>query len=474
MIGGGASGARGCFTRGLCGFGGLSGLLRLRGTARFAGLFAALLPAVAALLSAPLVRLPARLPTRLPALAARLRLRLAAPALWRSGWCSSRGDFNDLALRAVDDLGERQFERERRIGVGADIGVGEGAERGDRCAGLDAVAGRAQLILLRLAERERAFSASQQQEDVAQMGDDLLLEAEEVDRVGLDCAEHGQTAAEVLTQRSGDEFEGARVGAEAERFLGGVERDVVAAGRPELVEQVDRVAQGAGRFAGDQAEGVVADRDRLGVGDGAQASDDVVNGDAAEVVALAAAEDGGFERFGVGGGEDEDDMRGRLFEGLEQGVGGGAGELMDLVDQVDLETGGAGLVVGALAQVADVVDPPVAGGVDFDEVEAERVVAAVEGARAGRDAVDGAGEDACGGGFAGAARTAEEVGVGDFVLPNGVAQGADDGVLSGHAVEIVGAPLAVEDGASHGVKCRRLCAVVVLVGLPDTLRRRSS
>ena len=63
--------------------------------------------------------------------------------------------------------------------------------------------------------------------------------------------------------------------------------------------------------------------------------------------------------------------------------------------------------------------------------------------------VDGFGEDAAGAGLAGAAGPGEEVGVGDFVLQDGVAQGLDDGVLADDAGEALGAPFAVEGGGGH-------------------------
>ena len=425
----------------------------------------------AALLARQLRLLRSALPLLLAlalSLIAPLRLWLPRRALGRGG---GRG-FDDLTRQAIDNIGQRQLERQRGIGIGAHIGVGERAQRGDGHARIGSLARFAQLLLFGLAQGERTFRAGQQQQHVTQVGYDLLFEAQKVDGVGLHCAEHGQPGAELLAQRGADQFERAGVGAEPERLLRGFERYVVAAGGPELVEQVHRVAQRAGRFAGDQPQRVVADRDAFGVGDRAQPPNDVVDGHAAEVVALAAAEDGRFERFGVGGGEDEDDVRGRLFERFEQRVGGRAGQLVHLVDQIDLEAGGAGLVVGALAQLADVVDAAVAGGVDFDQVEAERVRAAVERGGAGRDAVDRAGEDSRGGGFAGATRAAEEIGVGDLVLLDGVAQGAHHGVLPRDVVEFFRPPLAIENGTAHGDSVRpSVCA-----DLPPTEsgRRRCS
>ena len=59
-----------------------------------------------------------------------------------------------------------------------------------------------------------------------------------------------------------------------------------------------------------------------------------------------------------------------LLKGFEQRVGGGVGQLVNLIDQIDLEAGRRrGGIVGALAQVADVVDAAVGGGVDLDQVE---------------------------------------------------------------------------------------------------------
>jgi hypothetical protein len=61
----------------------------------------------------------------------------------------------------------------------------------------------------------------------------------------------------------------------------------------------------------------------------------------------------------------------------------------------------------------------------------------------------GLGEEAPEGGLAGAARAAEEVGVGEAAGRNGVAKRACDGVLAGDFREGLGAPLAVED-FGHG------------------------
>ena len=114
---------------------------------------------------------------------------------------------------------------------------------------------------------ERLVGAALAQQGVAQVGDDLLVEAAEIDGVVLGVGDHGEAGLEVLRQRGLGEFEGARVAAEAEAVDHGVAGDRVAVGGPHLVEQADGVAHGAGRLAGQQAQGVVVDGDALGLGD---------------------------------------------------------------------------------------------------------------------------------------------------------------------------------------------------------------
>ena len=78
--------------------------------------------------------------------------------------------------------------------------------------------------------------------------------------------------------------------------------------------------------------------------------------------------------FGLRGGEHEDGPVGRLFEGLEEGVPGGVGDLVRLVEDDDLVlalVGGAGLDLGG--EEAGVVDAAVGGGVNLFDVEGVRL-----------------------------------------------------------------------------------------------------
>ena len=174
--------------------------------------------------------------------------------------------------------------------------------------------------------------------------------------------------------------------------------------------------------------------------------------DAAEVEALGAADDGGRHLVRVGGGEDEDDVVGRLLDHLQQRVEGVRAEHVDLVDDVDppAQLGRRGQ--RPHHQLAGVLDQAVAGGVDLDDVHgaplADRHAGRAGVARlavvAAVGAVDGLGQDAGGGGLAGAARPDEQVGVGGPVGGHGAAQGGDDRVLAEHLGEALRPPAAVE------------------------------
>ena len=127
--------------------------------------------------------------------------------------------------------------------------------------------------------------------------------------------------------------------------------------------------------------------------------------------------------MGFGGGQDEDDVRRRLLQRLEQGVGGLVGEHVDFVDDIDLVARLVGGIVDLLPQVADIVDAAVAGGINLDHIQGPALGDGLaHGAGIARlalavgEAVDRLGQDARGAGLAGAARAAEEIGVRDAPL----------------------------------------------------------
>ena len=146
--------------------------------------------------------------------------------------------------------------------------------------------------------------------------------------------------------------------------------------------------------------------------------------DQPERVVVGARADRRQHLVGLGGGEDEPQMRRRLLDELEQGVEALRGDHVGLVDDVDLVFAADGREERLLAQVTRVVDAAVRRRVDLDDVDRARpaagqVVAGVAlAARVGDRrllAVERARQDARLGGLAAAARAGEEVGVVDAV-----------------------------------------------------------
>ena len=90
----------------------------------------------------------------------------------------------------------------------------------------------------------------------------------------------------------------------------------------QLVEDADGVAEAAPGRPGDHRERRLGHLDALPRGDAREHAHHLADGRPAEVEALAARQDGGRHLVRLGGGEDEDDVRRRLLEGLQQRVEG--------------------------------------------------------------------------------------------------------------------------------------------------------
>src|SRR5215207_2344282 len=103
----------------------------------------------------------------------------------------------------------------------------------------------------------------------------------------------------------------------------------------------------------DQPKRVDLNRHPLERRDRLQATNDVLGADASEVEPLAARDNGRKELLGIGGGEYETRVRRRLLQRLEEGVCGGASDLMRFVDDVHLRPKLSGRVADALAEIPD-------------------------------------------------------------------------------------------------------------------------
>ena len=227
------------------------------------------------------------------------------------------------------------------------------------------------------------------------------------------------------------------------------------------------VPQRAAGVARHQTERVGLDGDGFLVGDVSQPVEDRLTGQASEVVALAAGDDGGQDVVRLGSAEDEDDVLWGFLQGFEEGVGRLGGEHVGFVDDVDLASALGRHEVDPVTDVANLVNAPVAGGVQLDDVHVAAIVdgdakvalvARVSLLRVG--AIDRFGQYAGGGGFARAAWPAEQVAVANPVLHDGLTQGVGYMLLPSQVAKAAGSPFTVVHlrghiGDGHPGRCRR-------------------
>ncbi len=172
----------------------------------------------------------------------------------------------------------------------------------------------------------------------------------------------------------------------------------------------------------------------------------------------------------------EDHPGRRLLQDLEEGVPRVPRQHMGFVDDVDLEPiflGGG--VHRAFAQVPRIIDAPVGCGVDLHDIQgraagpdplAGLALPARLAVRAAVGAVQSHGQHARHGGLAHAARSGEQVGVGDTVPEHGGTQRIGDVFLRYEFTKPSGTVLPGEGGARHRV------SLLIQRTVPLTLRGR--
>ena len=225
---------------------------------------------------------------------------------------------------------------------------------------------------------------------------------------------------------------------DVEVFDGLLEGDVALRETRHLVEDGERVAHTAIGLLRYHAQGLLLIGDFFAFGHHLQLLDDVGHGHSLEVVDLAAREDGGQDLVLLGRGEDEDDMGGRFLQRLEEGIEGLLREHVDLVDDKDLVAAHLRRDAGLLHELLDLIDTIVGRGIELEDVEGAALfesLATLAGATGlavvgGVLAVDGLGEDARTSGLSHTARTAEEVGVGQFARLDRIAESGGQRVLA--------------------------------------------
>ena len=228
-----------------------------------------------------------------------------------------------------------------------------------------------------------------------------------------------------------------------------------------LVGQAQRVAHGAARGAGQQAQ-------RHGLGSHAfrrqhlsQVGQHGIGWHGAQVELQATAQHRDRHLLRVGGGQHELQVLGWLLQRLQHGVEGGVGEHVHFVDHEDLEAPLHRLVHRLLQQGLHLVHAPVRCGVELGvvhkaagiDIGAGRAHAARRGGDAARavrpGAVQGLGQNARDRGLAHTARAGEQVGVVQPLRGQRIAQGLHHVFLPHHLGEVARTVLAGQDDIGH-------------------------
>ena len=237
----------------------------------------------------------------------------------------------------------------------------------------------------------------------------------------------------------------------AEELQHRLHRHVPLGRRRELVEGRHRVAEAAAGGAGDERERCLGHLDALTFGDGLEVAHDLGEPRSRQHERLAARADGREHLLQLGRAEDEDEVGRRLLDQLQERVERSVGELVRLVEDVDLVAALDRLQDDALADLADVVDPALGGRVHLDDVQRragrDRQACVAGSVRIGSravSAVERLGEDARERRLARSARPREEVRLANVAGRDRVLQRADDGLLADHVVEPLRTIFAVE------------------------------
>ena len=254
----------------------------------------------------------------------------------------------------------------------------------------------------------------------------------------------------------------------AQKRAGIVRMHGAVAKNAQLLQRGERVAHAALGMARHDGERLVVVIETLLLAHVGQAMLDILVADAVEIEALAAREDGLQNLLRVGGAQHKDHVRRRLLKRLEQRVERRRREHVDLVDDIDLVPAAhRGKVDGVDDLLAHVVHAGTACGIELVDIRVValgdelallastvgQAAACTLGARRlGIATQQRLGQDARHGGLARAARSAEQVGVGQASLGDGVLERRDDMLLAHHGVEGERAILSVQrfHGCSPG------------------------
>ena len=380
-----------------------------------------------------------------------LRCRLLRGGYGFTDWLRARPSRHLLAF-GVDlaQLDERQFHQQAFVAAGAVVQVavvaqlhGAVEERQGTLLGLLAIALADAGPHLQQRQSDGIFADQQVAEVRGEAGDEVAA----LEALAQHLVEQQEGVADAVLQQLVGQAEVVFVVQYVEVFDDALVGDAAAGEAHHLVEDGECVAHAAVGLQGDDVQGLGFGGDAFLGGDVGEVGHGVLHADALEVVDLAAGQDGGQDFVLLGSGEDEDGVVGRLLQRLEEGVEGGGGQHVHLVDDVDLVFAYLGRDAYLLHQLADVVHGVVGCGVQlvdvvralFIEGDAGFARVACLAVGSGMQAVDGLGEDAGTGRLAHAARAAEEVGMGQLAGGNGILERRGQSTLADNRLEGGGA-----------------------------------
>ncbi len=169
-------------------------------------------------------------------------------------------------------------------------------------------------------------------------------------------------------------------------------------------------------------------------------------------MALTARENRGRDLVHLCGCQDENGMRRRLLERLQQCIEGRRGKHVHLIHDVDFETALVGCEVDPITQIAHILDTRVGGCIDLDQIketpliERRAVVTNIAWSFVERfiQTVDCLGKQARGGGFPRAARPRKQVRMGDTPTLDCISERTYDVVLTHDLIPCCRSPFAVK------------------------------
>eukprot|EP01107_Rhizomastix_libera_P001546 TRINITY_DN12539_c0_g1_i1.p2 TRINITY_DN12539_c0_g1~~TRINITY_DN12539_c0_g1_i1.p2 ORF type:complete len:230 (+),score=-27.61 TRINITY_DN12539_c0_g1_i1:522-1211(+) len=223
-----------------------------------------------------------------------------------------------------------------------------------------------------------------------------------------------------------------------------------------LVEQRQGVTHTAVGRAGQQSQRRRLEGDGFSLKDVGKMAGDGLGRHLLQIELQTAGKNRHRNFLGIGGRQDEFDVLGWLFQGLQHGVEGRIGQHVHFVDHVDLEAAPGRRIHRILEQLAHLIDPGIGGRIDLEKIYKTTRIDFLAGrtlpARSRRDAgftIEGFGQDAGQGGLADTTGAGEEIRVVEPLLGEGMGQRTDHMLLADQGGKASRAPFARQNLIAH-------------------------